>query len=416
MKVLMGPQNFAGQPIKLVNSLEERGIEADLVQYGDTDFGYEADKVVDISGDRAKAQIETAKDVVEEDYDIVHLWHRPLFMGEGYDQLAGFDLPLLKSRDIRILYRFTGQDLRLESVQKDINPYNVYRYGYESNYDEERQREYLEFLEHYVDQFIVQDREMHGYRPDATIIPRAMDPDEWDPVGIDESKETPLVVHPPSNKDVKGSWFVQEAVDTLREEGLDFEYEEISGLPHEEAVEKYKQADVIVDQLLIGWHGVVTLEAMALGKPAVCYIRDDLNSDDVPVAEANPETLTDTLRELIRDPDKRARLGRDGREYVEENHDIETVTDQLVDLYEEVLEREPTGNMKPEATSDFDYLHSQYEDQRNKKFKLRYQMKKREELEEELQELQNKAEEYEELKEEVEDLRYKVQRYEELLE
>ena len=35
-----------------------------------------------------------------------------------------------------------------------------------------------------------------------------------------------------------------------------------------------------------------------------------------PIVDASPETLTDRLRELVLDPDRRHRLGSDGREYV----------------------------------------------------------------------------------------------------
>jgi len=34
-------------------------------------------------------------------------------------------------------------------------------------------------------------------------------------------------------------------------------------------------ADLLVDQLLTGWYGAVAVEMMALGKPVVCYLRED---------------------------------------------------------------------------------------------------------------------------------------------
>jgi hypothetical protein len=44
----------------------------------------------------------------------------------------------------------------------------------------------------------------------------------------------------------------------------------VEGLPHEEARKRYARADIVVDQLNAGWHGVFALEAMALGKPSSC--------------------------------------------------------------------------------------------------------------------------------------------------
>lgn len=413
MKVLMGPTNFAGQPVELVKELQKRGIDAHLIQYGSSAFDYDTVEVVELGDDPDGTMVNTLKRIVEEDYDIVHLWSRSFFYRSGFSDLTGLDIPLLKSRGMRILYRFTGQELRLKSVQEEINPYNVYKYKYDHNIDEDLQRSYLDFLRHYVDQFVVQDREMHGYCPEASIIPRAIDTDDWTNAGVDEGEENPLVMHAPSSREVKGSWFIEEAVETLQGEGLEFRYKEVTDLPHEEAIERYKQADIIIDQLLVGWYGVLSLEAWALGKPVICYIREDLESDDIPVAEANPDTITDVLRELLENPEKRARLAMRGRDYVEEKHDLSGVTDQLIDLYEEVMEMEPVANRQPNEGADFDYLHAQYRDKLNQRWSLRSNIKQKEE---EIKNLRTKVEKYDEMKEEVEELRYKVQRYEDLLE
>ena len=36
-------------------------------------------------------------------------------------------------------------------------------------------------------------------------------------------------------------------------------------MTHDEAVEHYKQADIVVDQLNAGWYGLFAIEAMAPG-------------------------------------------------------------------------------------------------------------------------------------------------------
>ena len=56
---------------------------------------------------------------------------------------------------------------------------------------------------------------------------------------------------------------------------LDVELEIVEGLDHREAFERYRRADVIVDQLNAGWYGVFAIEAMALGKPVVTFLHDE---------------------------------------------------------------------------------------------------------------------------------------------
>jgi len=43
----------------------------------------------------------------------------------------------------------------------------------------------------------------------------------------------------------------------------------VHGVPHEEAVERFKRADIVVDQMHYLWHGVFAIESMAYGKPVV---------------------------------------------------------------------------------------------------------------------------------------------------
>ena len=52
-------------------------------------------------------------------------------------------------------------------------------------------------------------------------------------------------------------------------EDLDADLELVEGLHHDEAFERYRAADIVVDQLNAGWYGLFAIEAMALGKPVV---------------------------------------------------------------------------------------------------------------------------------------------------
>jgi glycosyltransferase involved in cell wall biosynthesis len=94
----------------------------------------------------------------------------------------------------------------------------------------------------------------------------------------------------------------------------------IENQPHEEVLRAMQEADVIIDQLLSGWYGMVAVEAWALGKPVICYIRPDLWAKyDVP---ACPPPIQDAIREFIKWPHICEMWGKRGRAYVERVHDI----------------------------------------------------------------------------------------------
>jgi glycosyltransferase involved in cell wall biosynthesis len=96
------------------------------------------------------------------------------------------------------------------------------------------------------------------------------------------------------------------------------------------------EADVLVDQLLLGICGMAGLETMALGKPVITYLREDLQGmypDGFPAVHATKETLVDVLEELLSDLPRRIELGIAGRTYVERHHSPEALGAKLLDLY-----------------------------------------------------------------------------------
>ena len=123
-------------------------------------------------------------------------------------------------------------------------------------------------------------------------------------------------------------------------DGLDADLELVEGLHHDEAFERYRAADIVVDQLNAGWYGLFAIEAMALGKPVVTFLHEEAvrRTEDafgvrVPIVNATKESLREQLRPLVASADERRRVGAASRAYVERVHDLERATDRLLDLY-----------------------------------------------------------------------------------
>ena len=170
--------------------------------------------------------------------------------------------------------------------------------------------------------------------PDAEVIPPGVDLLAIAPAPPSE-RERPLIVHAPSSRRRKGSEHVIAAV-----EGLDADLELVEGLRHDAAFERYRAADIIVDQLNAGWYGLFAIEAMALGKPVVTFLHDEAvrRTEEafgvrVPIVSATAETLREALRPLVADAAQRRTLGAASRAYVERVHNLETVTDRLLAVY-----------------------------------------------------------------------------------
>src|SRR5439155_2418335 len=91
-------------------------------------------------------------------------------------------------------------------------------------------------------------------------------------------------------------------------------------------LERLSRAHVAVDQLLMGWYGAFAVEAMALGRPVLAYIREEEPQDNpfgsrLPIVRTTAAGLTDELRTLLADRERLRELAKAGRRFVEEHHD-----------------------------------------------------------------------------------------------
>jgi glycosyltransferase involved in cell wall biosynthesis len=171
--------------------------------------------------------------------------------------------------------------------------------------------------------------------PEAHVVPNGLDLSKYQPVEPPR-RDAVRVVHAPTSRQKKGTEWIVEA-----SKRLPVELDVVENTRHDEAVERYKQADIVVDQLNAGWYGVFALECMALGKPVLTYLHEEAVRRteeafgvELPLVPTSKETLADDLRPLVESPEMRAEIGRRSRAYVELVHDANVIADRLVAIYE----------------------------------------------------------------------------------
>jgi len=154
---------------------------------------------------------------------------------------------------------------------------------------------------------------------------------------ISDQPHTPLrLLHAPNHRNLKGTGHIVKAVDELRAEGLAIELSIVESVPNSQMPDLIRAADVMIDQLILGWYAMFALESMALGKPVVCYVRPDLRDfyvsadligpDELPLIEASVGTIKDTLMQLASMPRPAlCEIGLRSRAFVQKHHSIEAV-------------------------------------------------------------------------------------------
>ena len=165
--------------------------------------------------------------------------------------------------------------------------------------------------------------------------------EELTPAYPDPRRRRIVIAHSPSSPLLKGTSFVLAAVDALSRE-YDIELSLIHKVPHAEALQRVAMADIFIDQMLLGGPGLAALEAMALGKPVICYIKPSMVGQyplEMPIVNASIDVLAGTLQGLVEDGVRRHQLGRAGRAYVEKYHDAVALARQLESIYRGLLDK-----------------------------------------------------------------------------
>ncbi|HEU4945772.1 MAG TPA: glycosyl transferase family 1, partial [Kribbella sp.] len=163
--------------------------------------------------------------------------------------------------------------------------------------------------------------------PAAHWLPVTIDPAPWARAAVPVmARERPVVVHAPSNPRLKGSEAIETAMAELAARGL-VEYRRIEGVPHDRMPAVVGDADIVVDQLVMGLYGVAACEAMAAGRLVVSYVGDPVRAEvrnrtglEIPIVEANPETLTEVIIALVADRDGAAERAAAGPRFVATLH------------------------------------------------------------------------------------------------
>ncbi|HEV2592511.1 MAG TPA: glycosyltransferase family 4 protein [Gaiellaceae bacterium] len=305
MRVVHAPVNIAGIPWENVQALRRKGIDAQLVVFNRGVLHPEADWSLDRSGNLARRLLTqfAAFAKLAPQADIFHFYFGLTLVPKS------IQFPILRMLRKKSVFHYLGSDIRGKS------------------------RAELAFGKR-ADAEIVGSYAALDWVPEAHVIPPGLDLRPFTPVPPSDNPR-PLVVHAPSSREKKGTRWVIEAC-----EQLPVDLDIVEGVPHDIARERYAKADIVVDQLNAGWHGVFALESMALGKPVVTYLKPELVERSangygvrLPVVPATKDTLVDALRPLVEQPALRREIGAQSRAYVEQVHDIDRIADRLVDLY-----------------------------------------------------------------------------------
>ncbi len=150
------------------------------------------------------------------------------------------------------------------------------------------------------------------------------------------------ILHSPSHYKIKGSSIILEAIEKLKSENSDFEFiytpdlniDTGSNYPvtRYQLFKLYSEADIVIDQMTIGWYGLQSIEALLSNCHVFCYIEKELISSyfkDSPIIPTDAVELKNDLLNLLKNFKKPDLIKNQG--WVKRNHTIENKGQIIID-------------------------------------------------------------------------------------
>lgn len=278
-------------------------------------------------------------------YDVFHFYYGISILPDNWD------LPILRLFGKRIVMTYCGSDIRLLEVDKKRHhaPHLLEEAGYTEEKDKEKLRK-MQWHRRWA-HVITAPRNLYAYakevypeeqiskvclnniQPVHEILGNGGPPA---PRFNGGKKDELLVIHAPTNPKVKGTEIIEKAVQELKEEGLAFQYKRVEKMKYEEAKSVLAVADIVVDQVIVGGMGNLSLESLAMGKTLVVYLLDDIHAmlgGDVPIINVTPENVKEGLRRALSDETLRKELAGKGVEFVRKLVNVDEILGEVERIY-----------------------------------------------------------------------------------
>lgn len=194
------------------------------------------------------------------------------------------------------------------------------------------------------------------YREDAEYLPNPIDSELFYPKPTNQKGEKKRVlIASDSNWTVKGTNIAIKALSKIKgevdvsiiQQGKDYDkttrlasslglnLKSLPKVPHEKLNGYYWDADVVIDRFALGSLGMVSLEAIACGRPVLAYVSSEYaENEDFPLKDLREEdAIADAVSKLPSDLWEKEHL------FIKKHHNLKNIESRLLSIYEEIAKK-----------------------------------------------------------------------------
>lgn len=348
MKIIHLPTEVGGNASGLAKAERQLGLQSDVLVLSEG-FHYPADKVLfkyPLNSPLRKLisfwpRLREVYSLAHE-YDIFHF-----NFGTSLIDHPNWGLPLADlayfSKKGKIIVTYNGCDARQKFPTMErtriaaCHDPACYGGGCNSGEVDKERRKKIKIFSEYADTIFALNPDLLYFLPEKSqFLPYTISRwEEIEPKACLEKNEKIKIVHAPTNRVAKGSAYILAAMNKLKlSHGDKVELNIIENKSHSEALSIYQGADLVIDQVLIGWYGAFAVECMKMGKPVMVYIREeDLHFIPEKMAKdclnafirVEPDIIYDKLVEIVENREMLDIYREKGLDYVKKWHNPNTI-------------------------------------------------------------------------------------------
>lgn len=282
-------------------------------------------------------------------YDVFHFLSGETILTR---RLRRFELIVYRLLGKRVIMHFVGCDIRGEAYlkEKSANLQAFLAGDWGKKVTLPWQDALIDDARRYAHTILVSTADLKQVVPEAVFFPVVLDTDKF----LQELRPFPRprkppdsvsILHSPSNRGIKGTELIHAALMRVAAAApcrvtLHLPAEQggkpFYSVPRAQLLQLYRESDIVVDQLVAGWYGMQSVEAIAAGCQAVCYIGAEFQHDlfpGCPITSADANTLERVILDCI----ERHRAGGVDRErnldWVRRFHDLQGNNKALTDAW-----------------------------------------------------------------------------------
>ena len=344
LKVFHGLVNYGTQAGILAKGLREHGIDAISVAVGD-----KYQRMIDVELKEGGNFFQKWKNRFVNwskggyyffKYNTFHFYYGTSLFPKQ------LDLPLYKLFGKKVLMHYLGNEIQGYKVSVEKYKWtNMPGFMGDKDpvlYDKQNEKRFA-FESKYICLKFVCAPCYSEFVPGSSVLPLAIDIDSYS-FTQHPKNEVLEIMHAPTNRGFKGTDYILAAIEKLISEGYPIKLNLVENMTHDMIKEEYKKCDIFIDQIMGGWYGTASIEAMALGRPVICAIRQsyfeyiDFGSE-IPIIPADPDSIYDSILFLINNREKLPEIGKASRKFIENIHDSTKIVERLIEVYEKMWEK-----------------------------------------------------------------------------